>query len=285
MKHYRMVSLLIASILLFVTGCSAGTDNTAQNGSDRPQTKLDTILDKGYFTYGLEAQVRPFEFRDENDNIVGYDIDVANEIGKRLGVEARPVDTSWGTVIQSMYDGTFDVIIGGMTATEERYERVDFSVPYMSATSGLLVMADSGIDSIEDLNGKIVGAGEGTPSVWQLETISENMNVQYAEEIKTYDDDAAAYETMRVGRLDAYTSTYVSLYEFAKENPDFKVIPFVTEYWEEEYTVMAFCREDVTLRAIFNGILISMKEDGTLAALQEKWFGSAFDTPNVPPTW
>ena len=67
---------------------------------------LQDILERGYFTYGLEAQYRPYEFRDENENIIGFDIDIGDEIGRRLGgVEGRPVDTSWPTVIQTLYDG------------------------------------------------------------------------------------------------------------------------------------------------------------------------------------
>ncbi|HMR64000.1 MAG TPA: transporter substrate-binding domain-containing protein [Anaerolineae bacterium] len=247
---------------------------------------LADILQRGYFTYGLEAQYRPFEFRDENENIVGYDIDIASEIGKRLGgVEARPVDTSWPTVIQTLYDGGFDFILGGMTATEERYERVNFSVPYMDASSGLLVRADAGITERAGLDGKVVGAGEGTPSVLQLEVTAEELGISYGDEIKTYDDDAAAYDAMRAGRIDAYASSTVSLLEFVKENPEFTVIPFKSDRWAAEYSTAAFRKEDEALRAAFNEILVQMKTDGTLAQLQEKWFGATFDVPNVPPTW
>ncbi|MXW85672.1 MAG: transporter substrate-binding domain-containing protein, partial [Boseongicola sp. SB0667_bin_21] len=65
---------------------------------------LDEIKSRGHFVFGLEVGYKPFEFRDENNEIVGYDIDVANEIGKRLGVEARPQGTNWATVIQTLYD-------------------------------------------------------------------------------------------------------------------------------------------------------------------------------------
>jgi polar amino acid transport system substrate-binding protein len=83
--------------------------------------KLDDVKKKGFFVYGLEAQYKPFEFRNEKNEIVGYDVDVANEIAKRIGgITAKPVDTNWSTVIQSLYNGEFDVIIGGMTATEAR---------------------------------------------------------------------------------------------------------------------------------------------------------------------
>lgn len=284
MRVFYLVSLL--SVTLLLAACVVQAPPTTATANQAPtNAALQKIYAQGYFTYGLEAQYRPFEFRDENDQIVGYDIDIANEIGKRMGVEARPVDTSWGAVIQSLYDGKFDFILGGMTANSERYKRVDFSVPYMDGSSGLLVRAGEGILERKDLAGKIVAAGEGTPSVQQLEETAAELGITYSEEIKTFDDDAAAYEALKTNRVDAYASSIVSLLDWASQNPGFAVIPFKSDKWPAEYTAAAFRKEDHTLRAVFNGLLIAMKEDGTLAALQEKWFGQTFDLPNNPPVW
>ena len=248
---------------------------------------LDEIKSRGHFVFGLEVGYKPFEFRDENNEIVGYDIDVANEIGKRLGVEARPQGTNWATVIQTLYDGGFDLILGGMTATEKRYQRVNFSIPYMDASSGLLVMSNSGIMGRSELGGKTVSAGAGTPQINQLKLSAEELGFEYSGEIKTYDSDAVAYEAMRVGRIDAYASTIVSLLEFAKTTEDFDVLPFASDMWEQEWTAMAFRKEDETLRAAFNEAIRDMKADGTLAALQEKWFGKSFVDllSDEAPTW
>lgn len=284
MRLFHLVSLL--SVTLLLAACVVQAPPTTATANQAPtNAALQKIYAQGYFTYGLEAQYRPFEFRDENDQIIGYDIDIANEIGKRMGVEARPVDTSWGAVIQSLYDGKFDFILGGMTANGERYKRVDFSVPYMDGSSGLLVRAGEGIAERKDLAGKIVAAGEGTPSVQQLEETAAELGITYSEEIKTFDDDAAAYEALKTNRVDAYASSIVSLLDWASQNPGFEVIPFKSDMWPAEYTAAAFRKEDHTLRAVFNGLLIAMKEDGTLAALQEKWFGQTFDLPNNPPVW
>lgn len=286
MKNIFKKSILLGVIFVLVlSGCAQTQEPEVENTTVETMATLDKILEQGYFTYGLEAQYRPFEFRDENDNIIGYDVDVANAIGRYLGVEARPVDTSWGAVIQSLYDGQFDFILGGMTATEARFERVNFSVPYMFAGSGLLVRTEDMIKIREDLDGKVVGAGEGTPSVWQLEVTAEELSISYGDEIKTFDDDAAAYEAMKTGRIDAYASSQVSLTEFAKENPGFEVIPFTSSEWADEWSCGAFRKEDAGFRGIVNGILIEMKETGELAELQKKWFQQTFETSNVPPTW
>lgn len=284
-KFYPLFVLLLTTIML--AGCvmvdSAATTATVEQVPTN--ATLAKIYAEGYFTYGLEAQYRPFEFRDENDEIIGYDIDIANEIGARMGVEARAVDTSWGAVIQSLYDGKFDFILGGMTANSDRFQRVDFSVPYMDGSSGLLVREGEGILARADLDGKIVGAGEGTPSIAQLEDTAVELSISYNEDIRTYDDDAAAYEALKTNRIDAYASSIVSLLDWASQNPGYEVIPFTSENWASEYTAAAFRKEDQTFRAVINGLMIAMKEDGTLAELQEKWFGQSFDLPNVPPTW
>ncbi len=273
------VSSTLAALVVLV---APGIPTIAQGSDD----SFERILERGRFTYGLEAQYRPFEFRDENNNIVGFDIDLANEIAERWGVEAEPVDTDWATVIQTLYNGGFDFILGGMTATEARYQRVNFSVPYMDASSGLLVKADSGIQSREDLNGRVVAAGAGTPSVQQLQITAEELGISFSGDIRTFDNDLVAYEAMLAGRIEAYASSIVSLNDFAQNHENFTVLPFQSERWASEYTVAAFRKEDEALRQRFNETLLELREDGTLDALQEKWFGRTFGPlPEEPPTW
>ena len=256
-----------------VAGIAALALNVAQPaGADT----LEDVKARGHFAFGLEVGYKPFEFLDENNELVGYDIDVATEIGKRLGVESQPTGTNWATVIQTLYDGGFDLILGGMTATEKRFQRVNFSIPYMDASSGILVLKNSGISDRSDLAGKTVSAGAGTPQINQLELSADELGIEYSGDIKTYDSDAVAYEAMRVGRIDAYASTIVSLLEFAKTTDEFEVLPFASGMWEQEWTAMAFRKEDESLRAAFNQAIRDMKADGTLASLQEKWFGKSF---------
>ena len=92
---------------------------------------------------------------------------------------------------------------------------------------------------------------------------------------------------MKAGRIEAYASTLVSLLELAKEVDGVTVIPFTSDAWAQEYTAMAFRKEDETLRAAINAAIVDMKQDGTLAALQEKWFGQSFVEmlPDEAPSW
>lgn len=269
----RLTTLLIPAILAF-TPAFADT--------------LSAVKDRGKMIFGLEAQYKPFEFRNENNEIVGYDIDIATEIGKRLGgVLPSPVDTNWSTVIQSLNNGDFDLILGGMTATEERFKRVNFSYPYMDASSGLLVTTASGITVPKDMNGKSVAAGAATPQIKQLELAAEEHKITYSGAIKTFDDDTVAVAAMKAGRIEAYASTLVSLLSLANSVEGVTVIPFTSDKWSQEFTAMAFRKEDETFRNAINDTIVAMKQDGTLAGLQKKWFGQSFVNilPNKAPEW
>jgi polar amino acid transport system substrate-binding protein len=274
-----------------ITACAGSNSNSPSTAEDGASTTasvglFETIKERGYFTYGLEAGYRPFEFYDENNELIGYDIDLAGVLGEMWGVEGRPVPTNWATVIQSLYDGSFDFILGGMTATEERFERVNFSIPYMDASSGLLVRADDGIASREDLAGRIVGTKAGTPGVNQLEVTEEELGIEYAEDIKTFPEDTAGIEALRSNRIDAYANSVVNSLEFMKENPGFEVVPFQSESWADEYTCAAFRKEDEDVRTAFDDAILTMKDDGTLYELQEKWFRTTFEElPEDAPAW
>lgn len=250
--------------------------------------KLDDIKAKGELKYGLEAQYRPFEYRDENNNIIGYDIDLANEFAKTLGVKATPIDTNWSTVIQSMYNGDFDMIQGGMTATQKRFEKVNFSVPYMDAASGLMVKKDGGVADFKALAGKAVGAGAGTPQIKQLEECAAAAGITFDGAIQTFDNDALAYEAMKTGRIAGYASTIVSLLEGQKANADLSAMAWNCDgKFGGEWTAAAFRKEDNDLREAFDKFILEAKKSGLLKDLQMKWLGQSFvdSLPDAAPTW
>jgi polar amino acid transport system substrate-binding protein len=245
---------------------------------------LEKVQKQGFATYGLEAQYEPFGFRDESNNIVGYDIDLGNAIGEELGIEMRPVDTGWATVIQTMIDGGFDFILGGMTATAERAERVDFGVTYAEQASAFLVRADDTLKEQGELGGRKVAAGEGTPSVKMLEDNATQYGITYDGEIQQFGDDATAYEALAIGRIDAYATSYVSLVPLMKKRPgEFKAVMFRPDGWPDFYACMAFRQEDDSFRDAINDAILKFKKDGTLAKLQIKWFGVEMKTLDTAP--
>jgi polar amino acid transport system substrate-binding protein len=274
MKNWH--SLLLGAAFAAVAGTIAQADALAD------------IKAAGELKFGLEAQYRPFEFRDENNNIVGYDIDLGNAFAASLGVTAVPVDTNWSTVLESLYSGQFNMILGGMTATEVRHEKVNFSVPYMDAASGLLVTKASGISDFAGLAGMVAGAGAGTPQIDMLKACAEAKGITFDGDLQTFDNDALAYEALATGRVAGYSSSIVSLLEGAKANPDLVAMPWNCDgTFEGAWTAAAFRKEDDSLRAAFDAFIAEMAASGELEALQIKWFGQSFVAalPATAPTW
>jgi len=265
-----------------------GTTLAVLAGTGAQADALADIKASGELKFGLEAQYRPFEFRDENNNIVGYDIDLGNAFAESLGVTAVPVDTNWSTVLESLYSGQFNMVLGGMTATEVRYEKVNFSVPYMDAASGLLVTKASGVVDFAGLAGKAVGAGAGTPQIDMLTTCSSNASVAFDGDIQTFDNDALAYEALATGRIAGYSSSIVALLEASKANPDLVAMPWNCDgAFGGSWTAAAFRKEDDSLRAAFDAFIAAKAASGELEAMQLKWFGQSFveALPATAPTW
>jgi polar amino acid transport system substrate-binding protein len=180
------------------------------------------------------------------------------------------------------------MILGGMTATEVRHEKVNFSVPYMDAASGLLVTKASGISDFTGLAGMVAGAGAGTPQIDMLKACAEAKGITFDGDLQTFDNDALAYEALATGRMAGYSSSIVSLLEGAKANPDLVAMPWNCDgTFEGAWTAAAFRKEDDSLRAAFDAFIAEMAASGELEALQIKWFGQSFVAalPATAPTW
>ena len=119
------------------------------------------------------------------------------------------------------------------------------------------------------------------------ELAAEEHKITYRGAIKTFDDDTVAVAAMKAGRIEAYASTLVSLLSLANSVEGVTVIPFTSDKWSQEFTAMAFRKEDETFRNAINDTIVAMKQDGTLAGLQKKWFGQSFVNilPNKAPEW
>jgi polar amino acid transport system substrate-binding protein len=163
MNTKKILALFIISIIIFtIAGCAASADKP-----DVEITKLDEIKEAGKLVIGTSADYPPYEFHvviDGTDTIVGFDIEIAKAIAKDLEVELEIKDMAFNGLLAALEAGGVDMVIAGMTPTEERALSVDFSEVYYAAVQGVIVNienADS-IKTVEDLSGKIVGVQKGT---------------------------------------------------------------------------------------------------------------------------
>jgi polar amino acid transport system substrate-binding protein len=246
---------------------------------------LDEVKKRGTIIVGMEAEYVPYEFI-KDGNIVGYDPDLIDIFVKDLAVKAQLIDTAWSGIIPALYAGKFDCIISGMTITKERSEKVLFSMPYAEATNVIMVLTDNDeIKAPEDLSGKKVGVTLGSAAAVVIQKYQEKLTAAgkpgYAE-VKQYEHYPEAYQDMINKRIDAVVNSKSTLLVVMKDAPGkFKLIPGIQDI--TAYFGMAFRKDGTKLLDFVNAQLGKLKGDGTLAKLQEKWFGMTMETPNTVP--
>lgn len=170
----KLISIILIISMLLVLAACGQTDTTSNN--DNSKTKLEEIKEAGKLVIGTSAGYPPYEFHKEingKDTIVGFDIDIAKEIAKDLGVELEIKDMQFSGLLAALNAGKIDIVIAGMTPTEERKKNVDFSKVYYIAQQAVVVNKEN-VDSfktVDDLKDKIVGVQKGTTQ----EEIAKNL--------------------------------------------------------------------------------------------------------------
>jgi len=246
---------------------------------------LEEVKKRGTLMIGTEAAYVPYEFV-KDGKIIGYDPDIIDIMVKNLGVKADVIDTAWAGIIPSLYANKFDCIISAMTMTKERAEKVLFSMPYAEATNVILLRADEDrIKTADDLSGKVIGVQLGSAAAGIIKVFEAKLKDAgkpgFAE-VKQYEHYPEAYQDLINKRVDAVVNSKSTMLVVMHDAPGkFTMISGITDI--TAYFGMAFRKEDAALRDFVNTQLAALKADGTLAKLQEKWFGAAMETPNTVP--
>nr|4ZV1_A Chain A, AncQR [synthetic construct]4ZV2_A Chain A, AncQR [synthetic construct] len=224
---------------------------------------------RGTLRVGTEATFPPFGFKDENGKLVGFDIDLAKAIAKKLGVkvEFKPMD--FDGIIPALQSGKIDVVIAGMTITEERKKQVDFSDPYFEAGQAIVVKkGNDSIKSLEDLKGKKVGVQLGSTSEQHVKKVAKDAGVK----VKKFDNFSEAFQELKSGRVDAVVTDNAVALAYVKQNPNAGV-KIVGETFSGEPYGIAVRKGNSELLEKINKALEEMKKDGTYDKIYEKWFG------------
>lgn len=283
-----IAAVFAAAMLTITAGCgitsdSSGSekegskDSVSQNGgSDEGESasddSLQKVLDSGEFILGLDATFKPMGYTDENDEIVGFDIDVAEEVCRRMNVKLVKEGINWDTKEQDLNSGRIDCIWNGMSVSQSRAEEMNLSEPYMKNEMVFVVPNNSDAASMADLSSAIIGVQNGSTAEEILmaseigSTISEQPMATNIE----------ALQQMEFGLVDAvFLDSVVAQYEITSSGKDYRILPDGLE--EEEYAI-GFRKGDQALRDEVQKILSEMKADGTLGEISENWFGSDITT-------
>lgn len=262
MKNKILIIAII--ILVIVLGCV---------GINKLRTKeevdsLEKIIDKGTFVLGLDDSFPPMGFRNEGNEVVGFDIDVAKEVCKRLGVELVIQPISWSAKEQELNSSNIDCIWNGMSVTDERKEAMTLSDSYMKNKMVFVVKDGSNYKTLTDLEGKKIGVQSGS-SAEQI--LSENEISKKFDETIAYSENITAFMDLEIGQIDAvFVDEILANYYIAQNNKDYVVMD--QSLAEEEYAI-GFRKQDAELNEKVNETLKEMNADGTLGEISTKWFG------------
>ena len=220
--------------------------------------------EKNKLYVGTNAEFEPFEYR-EGDNIVGFDIDLINEIAKLIGAEIEVVDMQFDGLLPALEAKKIDLIIAGMTATEERKQFVNFSEPYYNSKQSIVVLSNNtDITTFDNFAGKKVGVVLGyTGDI----LVSEMTNV----EVQKFNATSETILALKSQKVDAVVLDYEPAKNYVAQNKELKLIE--TDSATEEYSI-AMRKDDTELLTKVNDALKTLKENGTYETLLGKYFAN-----------
>lgn len=264
-----LISLLMASIMvLSLTACQkkgSGEDNS-----------LKYIQENEKFILGLDDSFPPMGFRDENDNIVGFDIDLAQAVCDKLGVELVLQPIEWDAKEQELNTKNIDCIWNGFSVTPERLQNLTMTEPYMKNNISLVVLEGSDITSMEAMTGKRLAIQSGSSAE---ETLNSNKHKEFKEslgQISPFGDYETALMDLETGNSDAVLmDSVVANYMITVVGKNYVVLN--DTLLVDEYAI-GFRKGDEALCAAVQKALKELKEDGTLAEISTKWLGSDVTT-------
>ncbi len=268
MKKFLSV-LLAMSLGVAVVGCGTASSNDNSSSEATSEASADSTTTGDKIIVGLDDQFPPMGFRDENNEIVGFDIDLAKAAGEKMGVdvEFQPID--WDSKELELNSGKIDLIWNGFSITDERKETMEFTQPYLDNKMIIIVNEGSDIKTKADLAGKNVGIQAGSSAVDAVE--KDDIHNEFAS-MPTYDTNVLALSDLEVGRVDAVVADQVVARYYLAQNQDKKFVILDDDFGSEVYGIAAK-KGNTELVDKLQTALDELSEDGTSAEISKKWFG------------
>ena len=260
----RLFSIITAVILTgTLTGCSVSVSNGSSGGDH-----LARIMAAGKITVATEGAWSPFTYHDEKTNeLVGFDVEVAREIAKRIGVEAEFAEGDFDGGLTGVAGGTFDMMANGVDVTEDRKQTFDFTDPYAYDRAVVVAKTDSDIASFEDLSGRTTANSVGS-------TYAE-MGEAYGATVVNVPTLGETMELVENGTADATINADTSVNDYFNTtgNTTLKVVATDTDITSYAIPLKKGTDND-SLREAINKAIAGMRADGTLSGISVKYFGS-----------
>lgn len=259
MKKF-FAGLALAATAFMFTACN-------EESKEQGDVSLDKVKKAGVFVLGLDDSFPPMGFRDKDNNIVGFDIDLAKEVSTRLGVELKTQPISWDAKEQELNTGKIDCIWNGLSVDPARAAAMNLSNPYLKNRM-IFVVKDSSLAQLAALAGKKIAVQNGSTA---QKLLDESDAGKAAKEIVPFDDNQTALMDLDKGGVEAvFLDEIVANYWIASNNKPYIVLE---EGLSEEVYAIGFRKNDQQLRAAVDSVLAAMQADGKFAEISAKWFG------------
>lgn len=258
----KIIMLAFSMLLVGVLAACGTAEKDSANGAG------EKAEDKEVLVMGTSADYPPFEYVDsaKSEEIIGFDVDLAKAIADKLGYEVQVKDMDFNGLIPALETEQVDFVLAGMTPTEERKKNVDFSDVYYTASHMIVSKKDSGIESLEDLNGKTVGVQLASIQADKAEEIAETVDIT----IENRNRIPELIQEILAGRFDVAIIEDTVAQGYFEKNEDLAGFT-ITEDEGEAGSAIAFPKGS-ELTEKFNAELVKMKENGELEELIVKWF-------------
>ncbi|WP_276357733.1 amino acid ABC transporter substrate-binding protein [Cohnella caldifontis] len=280
MKKLNVTILLLLAFAVVLGAC--GKRNDESQGAASPSVSpsapasasapaanaslLDTIKANGTIRIGTEGTYAPFTFHDKDGKLTGFDVEIAEEVAKRLGVKAEFIETKWDGMFAGLDAKRFDAVANEVSIRDDRKEKYDFSNPYIVSKAVLIVHQDNNdIKKLADLKGK--KAGQSLTS-----NLTDIAKANGAEIVQT-EGFNQAIELLLSKRIDATVNDGLSFLDFKKQQPN-APIKIVDETSDASESGFLFNKGNPELVDAVNKALDAIKEDGTYLRISEKYFGA-----------
>ena len=278
-----LMSVMAAAGVLNLSGCgssgssaaaSSTTSSSASGAAAAGSDLLSTIQSRGTLIVALEGAWQPWSYHDENDTLVGYDVEVSRAIAEKLGVEPEYVESDWDSLFAGMDAGRYDLVCNGVEVTDERSKTYDFTTPYGYIHTALAVKKDNDeIKTFEDLKGKTTANS--------LASTYMELAESYGATVQGIDTLEETIQLLTAGRIDATLNADVSFYDYLNVHPDadFKIVA-QTEEASHVAIPLRKGEETASLREAIDKAIEELRAEGTLTELSEKYFGQDISSEN-----
>ena len=243
---------------------AASTEEAASSESEAAASDAAelTTVTAGKLTMSTNAAFPPYEMTTDSGDFEGIDIDVAAAIAEKLGLELQVDDMDFDAALLAAQNGKSDIVMAGVTVTDERQKVMDFSDTYAEGIQSIIVPEDSDIASADDLTGKAIGTQRGTTGyIYCTDDFGED-------NVIAYDDGLTAVQALNNGQVDAVVIDNAPAKSFVEANPGLKILD--TAYAQEDYAI-GVAKGNTALLDAINGALEELRADGTLQAIVDKY--------------